>query len=902
MNEILPSGQVVHLVDFSASPSKSGNGAGTSAKEETSGEAETNQTRSRTHVEQPSPASKVQNNGALESSMKGNVSVSHEETARPSVGEAPAPHDLYAQNGQPDQKAALTVANEDPIARHFRDLLPHEKAALAHVPSPSQMKKGGGEAEPSPGRTRQQYNLRRTGEGWVECDKEEAEEKDEVAVKSIDHKETKYLSSSLGSDIPEATSSTKSDAVGGSTQSQWQEYAHREEAAAVEEGLSSSQPSSTSPVTDNDKLKLRSYFDEETVDAIIALYLRVLDSSRRTGTNFGEVRSPIIDRQLRTRIHQEIRSIFQSRLESTTDNDGSMIISAMQSAERGNTSNVKGRNNRNGERPKTHVNSRVPKSKLDWQTLGGEYLHFTLYKENKDTMECISWLVKQLNIGPKSFDFAGTKDRRAVTAQRVSVYRVTKERMTGAGRSLRNARVGDYHYERSSLQLGELTGNEFTITLRDCNFLPETSSEVERRATTIVQKAVDDLVRKGFINYYGLQRFGTYSIGTEEVGIQMLQGDFAAAVKSILSYKKVLLETTTDSEQDNDRVASEDRSRAKAIHLFETTKNHHRALDLLPRKFSAEATIIRHLSKPNHHQDYRGALQILPRNLRLMYVHAYQSLVWNMVASQRWKFHGSSVTEGDLILVNEHDLMENVTAPKHKVDEVGEAIVETSPNDRANRPEDLFVRARSLSKEEAESGKFTVFDIVLPLPGFDIIYPVNKIGDYYKEFMASERGGGLDPSDMRRSWKDISLSGSYRKFLAKPGSDISFQVKTYTDENEQLVETDLDRLNTSKKGASSDIANFKPEREQPVSFVETPMPKPVTEEALPPKPLNADVDNDPDADGGVRLDLKRSASNDKIAVILKLQLGSSQYATMALRELMKHGGIQTYKPDFSSSR
>ena len=40
----------------------------------------------------------------------------------------------------------------------------------------------------------------------------------------------------------------------------------------------------------------------------------------------------------------------------------------------------------------------------------------------------------------------------------------------------------------------------------------------------------------------------------------------------------------------------------------------------------------------------------------------------------------------------------------------------------------------------------------------------------------------------------------------------------------------------------------------------------------------------------------------KIAVILKMQLASSQYATMALRELMKAGGVKAFKPEFMGGR
>lgn len=589
--------------------------------------------------------------------------------------------------------------------------------------------------------------------------------------------------------------------------------------------------------------------------ATVALYDRILNSPHRKSKEYGTVKSaPITNRELRTNVHQALRRIFKSRLETATDDNGAMVITA--ASTRSNW----------GSRSADSATRKQPqqKGKLGWQDLGGEYLHFSLYKKNKDTMEVVSFLARQLKIKPYAFQFAGTKDRRGVTVQRVSVYRVYADTLFPLNRSLRGAKIGNYEYQATGLELGELTGNEFVITLRECQFGGAADLGPEQQvkaASAIVGTAVKHLSERGYINYYGLQRFGSFSTRTDTIGVKMLQGDFKGAIDAILDFSPAALVATQDPLSNNDKVSSDDKARAHALHTFKSTGKAHPAIDDLPRKFSAEASIIRHLGGSGRSADYLGALQTIPRNLRLMYVHAYQSLVWNFAASERWKRLGDRVLEGDLVLIDEHkDKIAN-TVKQEDVDADGEVVVHPAEGDSAASAEEFFTRARAITMEEAESGDYTIFDIVLPTPGYDILYPANSMADFYKTFMASGCGGGLDPHDMRRKRKDVSLSGSYRKLLARPAKDISFDVKTYANDNDEFVQTDMDML--SKGREDTDGHEVAPD---------------------------------------VLDDHSSGETASKIAVILKLQLGSSQYATMALRELMKLGGVKTYKPDFVGGR
>lgn len=583
--------------------------------------------------------------------------------------------------------------------------------------------------------------------------------------------------------------------------------------------------------------ELESIFGKDTVVAMQDLYSKILAQPDRKPRDLPQHTSePIQDKQQRTDAHVAVRRAFQGRIETVTGDDNRIMIKAGAAPRKGYRQLPQ-----RGDGP-------ITKGKVGWDELGGEYLHFTLYKENKDTMEVLYFIASQMKMHVKNFQFAGTKDRRGVTAQRVSAYRVTKERLEGFNSKLRGARLSSFEYRKEGLQLGDLQGNEFTIALRECEVLGQSTATSENDFDQAISSAVSAFRVNGYINYYGLQRFGSYNVSTDEVGKRMLQGDLKGAVDGILAYSDELLDPREGNGVHGSKVSQDDLLRAEAIDAWNKTHKTGKAVDKLPRKFSAENALIRHLGFVNRGsgrqerlEDWQGALMQIPRNLRLMYVHAYQSLVWNVAAGRRHELYGGKVVEGDLVIINKNDST-NGNDAKEDVDDEGEVIIRPSGEDSATAVEDKFERARPLSREEAESGKYTIFDIVMPQPGYDVEYPANAVGEFYKEFMAKQQ---LDPHNMRRKWRDISLSGSYRKVYLRP-EKVSYEVRHYTQDDEQLILTDMDRLN-----------------------------------------------------GKTDLELQDAGNGErKRALIVRMQLGSSQYATMALRELTK-GGALAFKPDYS---
>jgi tRNA pseudouridine13 synthase len=164
-----------------------------------------------------------------------------------------------------------------------------------------------------------------------------------------------------------------------------------------------------------------------------------------------------------------------------------------------------------------------------------------------------------------------------------------------------------------------------------------------------------------------------------------------------------------------------------------------------------------------------NVIQRLPRNMRLMYVHAYQSYVWNhMVSVRLTELDAMSIVEGDLVLkqgaslVLDDDDSEDtgamrVMALEEKPDTTATS---TSSNDSKETKEkketpssspkmDHSLPASELKKiladrvhivtgDDVKSGRYKITDLVLPLPGHAVTYPTNIMATRYKEFMAKD--------------------------------------------------------------------------------------------------------------------------------------------------------------------
>jgi tRNA pseudouridine13 synthase len=174
-----------------------------------------------------------------------------------------------------------------------------------------------------------------------------------------------------------------------------------------------------------------------------------------------------------------------------------------------------------------------------------------------------------------------------------------------------------------------------------------------------------------------------------------------------------------------------------------------------------------------------------------MYTHSYQSYIWNRIASERIEtFAKDKPIVGDLVVPHDAALAEEVTEEDEnsaiRVDDVNEG-----PASKKARHESSSSASKPIYITTENIDQYSIYDVVLPLPGYDILYPENELKRRYEEIL-SEDGVDFD-SLLRATNSEYHLPGSFRHLLKKP-IHVTHDIKHYDDATVPLLETDVDRL------------------------------------------------------------------------------------------------------------
>lgn len=239
-----------------------------------------------------------------------------------------------------------------------------------------------------------------------------------------------------------------------------------------------------------------------------------------------------------------------------------------------------------------------------------------------------------------------------------------------------------------------------------------------------------------------------------------------------------------------------------AIRIWRETGDAALAYKKMNYKYTIEGSLLRALSRVSAN-DYHGALCIgLLRNSRLLYLHAYQSYLWNRVASYRIREFGLEVVEGDLVFVGPDFVDEDMVEDEVAIDGAEEEAGGDNEKESPTMPAPANIRIKSNINSEHiilvtadNRSHFTIYDVVLPIVGGMSRFPKNSTKVYIDKILEEDGVQLEDFSSLSKQW---CVNGSYRKLVVKP-TDFHWEWKRYTDDTAPLIQTDLDRLNSKTK-------------------------------------------------------------------------------------------------------
>ena len=182
---------------------------------------------------------------------------------------------------------------------------------------------------------------------------------------------------------------------------------------------------------------------------------------------------------------------------------------------------------------------------------------------------------------------------------------------------------------------------------------------------------------------------------------------------------------------------------------------------MLDRRDRLEKQILLTLRKFPY--QYYNAFQNLARNTRFIYLHAYQSYVWNEAVSRRLEKFGRKVLVGDLVIKKEQaHLIDNIVED-HSAEIEDEGEVDDIDLNQKTDHKELVIEVTDENISE-----FELSDVVMPMIGHDVRLPSHQgLQQIFVDIMQKD-GVSLNHFQNLAKVAATSASGSYRKIIASP--------------------------------------------------------------------------------------------------------------------------------------
>ncbi|MEM0139844.1 MAG: tRNA pseudouridine(13) synthase TruD [Ferroplasma sp.] len=336
----------------------------------------------------------------------------------------------------------------------------------------------------------------------------------------------------------------------------------------------------------------------------------------------------------------------------------------------------------------------------------GKYTILKIRLYNWDTNKFLVHLANLLHISNKRISYAGTKDKIGITTQYFCINMPPGMNVNNI--NIKDATVLSVFKSDKMLRLGDLDGNKFTIKI-----------QADGDYSELIQKTYDEIAYNGgFPNFYGYQRFGSIRINTHRIGKLLLENKYEDAVKLYLY----------DPEFDKEDYRKH----------FGETGDAAIAMKEYPEYLSFERSLLGYILKK---KKYDGAFEVFPKNLSMLFIHAYQSYLFNRILSERM-LRGRNMYE-----IFEGDLA-------YPVDKYF----------NADKRDAISANAYNLDKLNKLSSEGKIRPII-PLPGYDTVLSTGIEGEIERNIIDME---GITLNDFKLQNSKLGSSGDYRIISAMP--------------------------------------------------------------------------------------------------------------------------------------